>query len=168
MSQKSKSSPTIQSSIKLVETDLLEVFLLWSNCPWPGKEVSSAHKQTDVPKPGSNQSKLEQSWPANKAECCWCINRQNKIYWGTTTETFHHSYLSDLQQEFFVLNWVLLVASPERRHWFTNSWKSHEWDSKIDTKYTWMDITLGWTWLSFRLNSINSTGHKYFQQFKRC
>ena len=117
--------------------------------------------------------KLEQSWPASfvgcikaKAECCWGINRQNKIYWGTTTETFHHLYLSDLQQEFFVLNWVLLVASPERRHWFTNSWKSNGWDSKIDTKYTWMDFTLGWTWprsvlLNIQLNifsNLNDAG----------
>ena len=58
-----------QQCIKEVETDVLEVFIIWRDSPWTGKEASSAHKHTVVPKSGSNQlmmlweGKLKQSWP---------------------------------------------------------------------------------------------------------
>ena len=41
-----------------METDLLEVILLWSNCPWPARKRAQLTKQTDVPKSGSNQSMM--------------------------------------------------------------------------------------------------------------
>ena len=90
----------ITSCVTLVEAVLQEVLLI-SNCTWTDEEVSLVHLQDRCPqvwfKPERDVAGM-QAWtklacflvtPTKaKADWCLCSNWLNKIYRGTTTETF--------------------------------------------------------------------------------
>ena len=76
-----------QQFIKEVETGVLEVFIIWRDCPWTGKEASSAHKTNSGPqvwfKPVNDvvrrqaETKLASflaTCTKAKAQCCCGIN----------------------------------------------------------------------------------------------